>query len=96
MAEHAVHDHHLDLEAHQQTYTAFIRGAVALILLCGFVVVALCSFAFAARFSVFIGFAGLVIGAIAVLIDARAGSKHWFLSLAVLIIFGLITAINVS
>jgi hypothetical protein len=96
MAEHTVHDHHLDIEAHQHAYAAFIRGTVAVLLMCAFVVVALCSFAFAARFSVFIGFAGLIVGAIAVLIDARAGSKHWLLSLAVLVIFGLITAINVS
>jgi hypothetical protein len=96
MAEHAVQDHHLDLEAHQQAYAGFIRGTVAVLLLCAFVVVALCSFAFAARFNVFLGFAGLIIGSIAVLIDARAGSKYWFLSLAVLVIFGLITAVNVS
>ena len=96
MAEHTVQDHHLDLDAHQKAYSGFLRGTVAVILLCGFVVVALCSFAFAARFNVFIGFAGLIIGAISVLIDARAGSKYWFLSLAVLLIFGLITAVNVS
>jgi hypothetical protein len=96
MAEHTVQDHHLDLDAHQQAYSGFLRGSVALILHVAFVMVALCSFAFAARFSVFIGFAGLIIGTIAVLIDARAGSRYWFLSLAVLLIFGLITAINVS
>jgi hypothetical protein len=96
MAEHTVQDHHLDLEAHQNAYKSFLRGTVALLLLVGFTMVALCSFAFAARFNVFLGFAGLIIGSIAVTIDARAGSKYWFLSLAVLVIFGLITAVSVS
>lgn len=96
MAEHAVQDRHLDLEAHQQTYAGFIRGSVALVLMSIFVMVALVSFAFGAKFSVLIGFLGMVVGAIAVLIDTRAGSKNWLLSIAVLVVFALITAINVS
>ena len=95
MAEQSV-DHHLDIAAHQSTYGQFVRGSVALALTCAFVLVALCSFAFGHTLNVFIGFAGLIIGLITVLIDARSGSQRWFLALGVLVIFGLITAISVS
>jgi hypothetical protein len=95
MAEHTV-DHHLDIAAHQSTYANFVRGSVALGLICAFVLVALCSFAFGHTLNVFTGFVGLIIGVIAVLIDARAGSQRWLLSVGVLVLFGLITAVSVS
>jgi hypothetical protein len=95
MAEQSV-DHHLDVAAHRSAYASFVRGSVALVLICAFVLVSLCSFAFGHTLNVFIGFAGLIIGVIAVLIDARSGSQRWFLALGVLVIFGLITAISVS
>jgi hypothetical protein len=95
MAEQSA-DHHLDIAAHRSAYANFVRGSVALVLICAFVLVALCAFAFGHTLNVFIGFAGLIIGVIAVLIDARSGSQRWLLSLGVLVIFGLITAISVS
>ncbi|MGE3874208.1 MAG: aa3-type cytochrome c oxidase subunit IV [Parvibaculaceae bacterium] len=95
MAEHTV-DHHLDISAHRATYANFVRGSVALGLICAFVLVALCSFAFGHTLNVFTGFAGLIIGVIAVLIDARSGSQRWFLATGVLVIFGLLTAVSVS
>ena len=95
MAEHSV-DHHLDVAAHRGTYGNFVRGSVALGLICAFVLVALCSFAFGHTLNVFTGFVGLIIGVIAVLIDARAGSQRWLLSVGVLVLFGLITAVSVS
>ncbi len=95
MAEQIV-DHQLDIAAHRSAYGNFVRGSVALGLICAFVLVSLCSFAFGHALSVFIGFAGLIIGIIAVLIDARSGSQRWFLALGVLVIFGLITAVSVS
>ncbi len=94
MAEQSI-DHHLDITAHRNTYGAFVRGSVVLGLVSAFVLVALCSFAFGKSLSVFTGFAGLIIGIIAVLIDARSGSGRFLLSLTVLVLFGLITAINV-
>ena len=94
MAEQSV-DHHLDLDAHRGTYGNFVRGAVALAIICGLVLVSLCSFAFGQTLHVLVGFAGLVIGITAVLIDWRSGSQRWLLSLAVLVLFGLITAANV-
>jgi hypothetical protein len=95
MAEHTV-DHHLDITAHRSAYGNFVRGSVALVLICAFVLVSLCSFAFGQTLNVFMGFAGLIIGFVAVLIDARSGSQRWLLSLGVLVLFGLITAVNVG
>jgi hypothetical protein len=94
MAEQSA-DHHLDIEAHQRTYGAFVRGSVVLAIICGFVLVALCSFAFGKSLNVFTGFAGLIIGIIAVLIEARSGSQRWLMSLGALVLFALITAMNV-
>ena len=95
MAEHSSDNHSQDMEAHRSTYEGFIKGSVALSIHCGFVLVALCSFAFAHTLNVFTGFAGLIIGTIAILIDARKGGK-WYLSIGALVLFGLITAVNVS
>ena len=83
------------MEAHRRTYDGFIKGSVALSIHCGYVLVALCSFAFANTLNVFTGFAGLIIGTIAILIDVRTGGK-WYLSIGLLVLFGLITAVNVS
>ena len=95
MAEQSV-DHHLDIAAHNSAYDNFVRGSVALVLICAFVLVALCAFAFGQTLNVFTGFVGLIIGVIAVLIDARSGSQRWLLSIGILGLFGLITAVSVS
>ena len=95
MAEHSSGNHSQGMDEHTNTYEAFIKGSVALAIICGFVLVALCSFAFAHTLNVFTGFAGLIAGVIAVLIDARTGGK-WYLSVGALVVFGLITAVNVS
>jgi hypothetical protein len=95
MAEQSV-DHHLDISAHNSAYSNFVRGSVALSIICAFVLVALCAFAFGHTLNVFTGFVGLIIGTIAVLIDARSGSQRWLLSIGILVLFGLITAVSVS
>jgi len=95
MAEHSSGNHSQDMEAHRSTYEGFVKGSIALAIHCGFVLVALCSFAFAHTLNVFTGFAGLIIGTIAILIDVRTGGK-WYLSIGALVLFGLITAVNVS
>jgi Bacterial aa3 type cytochrome c oxidase subunit IV len=97
MAEHAVStdSHHGDMAEHRNTYEGFVKGSIALSLICFFVLVALVSFRFAHTLSVFTGAVGLILGIIAVIIDSRVGGR-WLLSLGLLVIFGLITAINVS
>ena len=61
-----------------------------------FILVGLCNFAFAQTAGLFMGFAGIIVGLIALAIDARSGSRTWGLSLILLVAYGLITAINVS
>ncbi|HUR42751.1 MAG TPA: aa3-type cytochrome c oxidase subunit IV [Aestuariivirga sp.] len=96
MAEHMSSDSHAsDLDAHRSTYQGFIRGAVALSLISAFVLVALVAFRFGQTLHVALGFLGLLAGIAAVAIDSRLGSR-WRLSLGLLLLFGLITAINVS
>ena len=82
MAEHSSGNHSNDMEAHRSTYNAFIKGSIALSIHCGYVLVALCSFAFAHTFSVFIGFAGLIIGTIAIFIDVRTRAEAQFMGMA--------------
>jgi hypothetical protein len=95
MAEHSSGDHSQDMEAHRSTYNAFIKGAIALSIHCGYVLVALVAFRFGQTFNVFTGFTGLIIGTAAILLDVRRGS-NWYLSVGLLVLFGLITAANVS
>ena len=96
MAEHGSSGSHTHgMEEHRSTYEGFIKGSVALTLICLFILVALVAFRFVGTGNVLLGFAGLILGLLAVLIDARAGNK-WYLSGGLLVIFGLITAVAVS
>ena len=93
MSETTEHTKHLP--EHEETYANFIKGSIALCLYCAFILVALCSFAFGATLNNLLGWAILIIGLFAVLIDLRAGAR-WYLSGGLLVAFGLLTAINVS
>ena len=96
MAEHGTHTSSaMDYEAAHATYSGFIKGSVAVTIFCLYVVVALSAFAFIERGNVLIGFAGLIIGAIALIVDLRA-SNNWYISVGWLVIFGLLTAVMVS
>jgi len=96
MADHgssSTHTH--SFEEHAKTYEGFLKGAVVLTLVSLYVVVALVAFAFINSGNVLIGFGGLIIGFLAVLIDLRAGN-NWYISAGWLVIFGLFTAVMVS
>lgn len=95
MAKHSSGNHSNDMEEHRSTYNAFITGSVALSIVCGYVLVALVSFRFAQSFNVFMGFGGLILGIVAVLLDVRRGS-NWYLSVGLLVLFGLVIAASVS
>jgi hypothetical protein len=95
MAEHTAQHEAMDTSSHAATYEFFLRIMVAGIIHVFFVMVALVSFAFGHSASVFLGFAGLILGTLSVLIDFRSRSRY-FMSLGLLAIFALITAINVS
>jgi hypothetical protein len=95
MADHSAQHGAMDTSSHAATYEFFLRVVLAGIIHIGFVMVALVSFAFGHSAAVFLGFAGLILGTLAVLIDFRSRSRY-FLSLGLLALFALITAINVS
>jgi predicted membrane channel-forming protein YqfA (hemolysin III family) len=85
-----------DLTQHQESYRAFLKGVIVVILAGAYTLVALCAFAFGQSFSLLLGWAVLIFGLIAILIDLRSGSKTWRLSLGTLLVLGLLTAINIS
>lgn len=96
MADHGSsgsHPHGFD--EHRSTYDAFIKGSIVLTIVCLFILVALVAFAFVNSGNVLLGFGGLILGMIAVMIDMRSNGK-WYLSGGLLVIFGLITAVAVS
>jgi hypothetical protein len=93
MAGHAPSHEPRGFADHKDTYEGFIKGSVALTFICLFVVVALVAFRFMDSLNVFTGFAGIILGVIAVLIDLRSGGK-WYLSGGLLVLYGLFVAIN--
>jgi hypothetical protein len=90
---HDVNPHHEPngMDGHNSTYEGFLKGSVGLSIICGYVLVALVSFRFIENWNVLIGFGGLFLGILATLIDARATGK-WYLSGALLVLFGLFVA----
>jgi hypothetical protein len=79
---------------HAATYEGFIKYSVALCIGCFVILTALCIFAFApsGAMSLVIGFGGLIVGLLAVIIDIRIGSGKWLLSGAVSAVFALLAA----
>jgi hypothetical protein len=95
MAEHSNPHHQPNgMDDHKSTYDGFITGSVAVSMLCLYTLVALVAFRFMPSLNVFTGFAGLIAGVIAAIIDVRIGGK-WYLSSALLVLFGLFVAMNV-
>ena len=96
MAEHGstgTHSH--GFEEHAKTYDGFIKGSIAGTILCLYVLVALVAFAFISSGNLLIGFGGLIIGILALVIDIRAGGS-WKLSVGWLVIYGLFTAVMLA
>ena len=85
-----------DIEEHLHSYRGFLKGVIFFILASAFTLVSLCAFAFGQTLSLLLGWAILVVGFIVILIDLRSGTTTWRLSLITLVIFGVITAANVS
>jgi Bacterial aa3 type cytochrome c oxidase subunit IV len=93
MADHGQHTPSHGLEEHTKTFEGFVKGSMALSLICGFILVALCAFRFMDNWNVFTGFAGIILGVLAVIIDWRTGGR-WLLSGGLLVVFGLFVAAN--
>jgi cytochrome c biogenesis protein CcdA len=88
-------DRHHDFEPHAATWRGFIRGSIAIILATVFVLAGLLSVGFGSTLPYFLGFLGIIIGVIAIVIDLRTGARSFGLSLGILAVFALITLINV-
>jgi hypothetical protein len=93
MASHGPSHEPRGFQDHKESYEGFLTGSVAVSIICGFILVALCAFRFMDSLNVFTGFAGIIIGLIATLIDVRTGGK-WTLSGVLLVLYGLFVAIN--
>jgi hypothetical protein len=88
-------DRRHDFEPHAETWHGFIRGSIAVILACVYVLVGLVSIGFGAILPLFLGFVGMIVGFIAIAIDLRTGSRAWGASLGFLAVYVLITLINI-
>lgn len=94
MADHSPTHKPRGFQDHKETYEGFLKASMAVSIVCGFILVALCAFAFMTSLNVLTGFAGISVGLIGVLVDLRTGAK-WYLSGALLVLFGLFVAANV-
>jgi hypothetical protein len=81
------------MEGHRAAYEGFLKGSIALSILCGYIIVALVAFRFMDNWNVFVGFAGIIVGILTILIDWRTNGR-WILSGGLLVLFGLFVAIN--
>ncbi len=84
------------MEDHTATWEGFVKGCVALSLMCAFIVVALCEFGFGTSMTFLIGFGGMIAGLIAIIIDARANPSKWYLSVGLLIAYGILVAVTIT
>jgi hypothetical protein len=94
MTKQEVASHAMD--GHIATWEGFVKGAIALCLMCAFIVVALCEFGFGTSFTFLIGFGGMIAGLVAIIIDARANPSKWYLSIGLLIAYGLLVAATIT
>jgi hypothetical protein len=81
------------MNEHNSTYEGFLNGSIALSIICGFALVALCAFRFMHSLNVLVGFAGIIVGALATFIDWRTGA-NWKLAGGALVLYGLFVATN--
>jgi hypothetical protein len=97
MAEHgSTGEHSHSFEAHAKTYDGFIKASIAGTIMCLYVLVALVAFAFiASSTNLLVGFGGLIIGILALIIDFRVGGS-WKLSVGWLVIYGLLTTVTLA
>ncbi len=94
MAKTEVASHTMD--EHNATWEGFVKGCVAVSLMCAYIVVALCMFGFGTSYTFLVGFGGMTVGLIAIIIDARANPSKWYLSTGLLIAYGLLVAAMIT
>ena len=83
---------------HAATYQGFVKFSVALAISCFIILTALSVFAFAPSGITYnaLGYGGLILGLLAVIIDIRMDSGKWLLSAAVSAVFALLAAMAVA
>jgi uncharacterized membrane protein SpoIIM required for sporulation len=94
MAEQASRHEAQDMGGHERTYEGFLTGSIILGLCCILILIALVNVGFNASHPYLMAFLGIVIGFLSVLIDARSGAR-WMLSIAVVLIYALLTAMSI-
>jgi hypothetical protein len=94
MADHTPSHTPRGFEDHKTTYDGFLNVSIAVAFVCFFTLVALVAFRFMPSLNVFTGFAGIIVGILAAIIDLRTGAK-WYLSGVLLVLFGIFVATNV-
>jgi membrane associated rhomboid family serine protease len=95
MVEQASQQQAQEMGGHRATYEGFLKGCIIVTLCALFIMLALVNVGFGSSMPIFKAFAGIIIGVVAVLIDTRAGSGRWILSIGVLALFALVTAMNI-
>ena len=85
-----------DMKAHLETYKGFIKGSVALCLMCAFILVSLVNFKYGNSLIFLVGFGGLIAGLLAIIVDARASQPKWLLSIGVLVVYAIVVIMNVT
>jgi hypothetical protein len=83
---------------HAATYQGFLKYSVALAISCFIILTSLCIFAFAPSGILYnvLGYGGLILGLLAVIIDIRIDSGKWLLSAVVSAVFALLAAMAVA
>ncbi len=81
---------------HEATYEGFVKGTMALSIICAFIVVALCLFGFGTSYTFLVGFGGIILSFVVTYIDARAKSTKWVLSLGSLVAYGVLVALMIT
>ena len=95
MAEHAPSPEPRGFDDHRQTYEGFLRFSVAGTIHVLFTVISLVVFRFMdSPMNVVVGFAGILLGTITVIIGLATGGK-WTVPVVALVLFGIYAAANV-
>jgi hypothetical protein len=94
MADHSPTHTPRGFADHKDTYSGFLNGSIAVTMICLFILVGLVAFRFMDSLNVFTGFAIIIVGCVAALIDLKTGAK-WYLTAALLVLSGLFVAANV-
>jgi hypothetical protein len=84
----------MNIDEQRQTYAAFVTATTAGVIASLYILLALAAVAFAS-WGTLICWLALIVGTVALIIDARMSPKKWMLSAGGLVFFTLVTVLNV-